>query len=129
MGPPHALPVLGALPMSSGTSTELSLSLNATGISKLVPLCSKDERPGSNIAGNPHDKPSSQFLPLNKKDEIILSHIPRFKELQNQLKGWNEWANQKVMQAAQRLSKDKVELKLLRQESSRRRRRILRKAR
>ncbi|KAK4771678.1 hypothetical protein SAY87_032210 [Trapa incisa] len=116
MGFPHALPVLGAPHMSSGTNTDLSLSLNTTAISKPVPLGSKEERLNSTIAGMPHDKSLSQFSPLNKKDEMILSLIPRVKELQNQLKGWNEWANQKVMQAARRLSKDKAELKLLRQE-------------
>ncbi|CAA0807090.1 RING/U-box superfamily protein [Striga hermonthica] len=42
--------------------------------------------------------------------------VPRARELQNQLQEWTEWANQKVMQAARRLGKDKAELKALRQE-------------
>ncbi|GAB2266386.1 hypothetical protein Dimus_001395 [Dionaea muscipula] len=47
---------------------------------------------------------------------MIVKLVPRFRELQNQLQDWTEWANQKVMQAARRLSKDKAELKTLRRE-------------
>ncbi|KAL0457348.1 UNVERIFIED_CONTAM: putative E3 ubiquitin-protein ligase [Sesamum latifolium] len=47
---------------------------------------------------------------------MIMKLVPRARELQNQLQEWTEWANQKVMQAARRLSKDKAELKTLRQE-------------
>jgi chromosome segregation ATPase len=47
---------------------------------------------------------------------MIMKLIPRARELQNQLQEWTEWANQKVMQAARRLGKDKAELKSLRQE-------------
>ncbi|KAJ8563582.1 hypothetical protein K7X08_032034 [Anisodus acutangulus] len=44
---------------------------------------------------------------------MILKLVPRVMELQSQLQEWTEWANQKVMQAARRLSKDKAELKTL----------------
>ncbi|XP_031399533.1 putative E3 ubiquitin-protein ligase RF298 [Punica granatum] len=115
-GSPPVLPVLSAPHTFSGTNTELSLSLTATSNSKSMPIGSKDEGPNCNFAGIPYDKSAGQFIPRDKKDETILSLIPRIKELQNQLNGWNEWANQKVMQAARRLSKDKAALKLLRQE-------------
>lgn len=42
--------------------------------------------------------------------------IPKVQKLQNLLQEWTEWGNQKVMQAARRLSKDKAELKTLRQD-------------
>ncbi|KAL4205385.1 hypothetical protein AMTRI_Chr01g114350 [Amborella trichopoda] len=54
--------------------------------------------------------------PNDKKDELIIKMVQRVRELQGQLQEWTEWAQQKVMQAACRLSKDKAELKSLRQE-------------
>ncbi|KAJ0035107.1 hypothetical protein Pint_24978 [Pistacia integerrima] len=67
-------------------------------------------------AGLQYDKSMGQWVPQDKKDELIVKLVPRVRELQNQLHEWTEWANQKVMQAARRLSKDKAELKTLRQE-------------
>ncbi|CAN4113521.1 unnamed protein product [Withania somnifera] len=64
----------------------------------------------------PNEKTIAQWVPQDKKDEVILKLVPRVHELQSQLEEWTEWANQKVMQAARRLSKDKDELKTLRQE-------------
>ncbi|EPS63287.1 hypothetical protein M569_11496, partial [Genlisea aurea] len=54
----------------------------------------------------------------HRRDDVnaIMKLVPRFRELQDQLQEWTEWANQKVMQAARRLSKEKAELKTLRQE-------------
>ncbi|KAL4592907.1 hypothetical protein LXL04_005914 [Taraxacum kok-saghyz] len=57
-----------------------------------------------------------QWDPQDKKDQAVLKLAPRVRELENQLHEWTEWANQKVMQAARRLGKDKTELKTLRQE-------------
>ncbi|XP_071701939.1 putative E3 ubiquitin-protein ligase RF298 [Rutidosis leptorrhynchoides] len=51
-----------------------------------------------------------------KKDEIVMKLGSRVHELQTQMQEWTEWANQKVMQAARRLGKDKTELKTLRSE-------------
>ncbi|KAL3648904.1 hypothetical protein CASFOL_005307 [Castilleja foliolosa] len=51
-----------------------------------------------------------------KKEEMIMKLVARVTELQGQLGEWTEWANQKVMQAARRLGKEKGELKGLRQE-------------
>jgi chromosome segregation ATPase len=45
----------------------------------------------------------------------ILSLKIRVKELETKLQDWTEWAQQKVMQAARRLSKDLAELKALQQ--------------
>ncbi|KAJ8622589.1 hypothetical protein MRB53_031118 [Persea americana] len=52
---------------------------------------------------------------LKGKDELLLKLI-RVRELQIQMQEWTEWGQQKVMQAAHTLNKDKAELKTLRQE-------------
>jgi chromosome segregation ATPase len=70
----------------------------------------------SSYAGILYDKSLTRWVPRDKKDEMIMKLIPRARELQNQLQEWTEWANQKVMQAARRLGKDKAEFKSLRQE-------------
>jgi hypothetical protein len=49
------------------------------------------------------------------KEETVVSLKIRIKELETQLHDQTEWAQQKVMQAARRLSKDLAELKALRQ--------------
>ncbi|XWS46761.1 hypothetical protein CRYUN_Cryun14cG0095700 [Craigia yunnanensis] len=67
-------------------------------------------------AGIPYDESQGKYIPQDEKDELILKLVPRLQELQNELHGWTQWTNQKVMQAARRLSKDQVELKSLRQE-------------
>ncbi|XP_074587453.1 putative E3 ubiquitin-protein ligase RF298 [Curcuma longa] len=56
------------------------------------------------------------LVPEDKKDEMLLILVPLMQELQAQLQDWTDWAQQKVMQAARRLSKDKAELQSLRQE-------------
>ncbi|XVF72492.1 hypothetical protein PTKIN_Ptkin12aG0125500 [Pterospermum kingtungense] len=67
-------------------------------------------------AGIPYDESLGKYIPRDEKDELILKLVPKLQELQNDLHSWTEWANQKVMQAARRLSKDQAELKSLRQE-------------
>ncbi|GLJ13967.1 hypothetical protein SUGI_0223370 [Cryptomeria japonica] len=52
----------------------------------------------------------------DRKDEMIMKMFHRAREIETQLQEWTEWAQQKVMQAARRLSKEKAELKALRQE-------------
>ena len=114
-----ALPAVNnvtALPALSAADTELSLSLPSKSDSAAVPISCTAEAPNSNYAGIPYDKSLGQWVPRDKKDEMILKLVPRVKELQNQMQEWTEWANQKVMQAARRLSKDKEELKTLKQE-------------
>ncbi|KAA3454467.1 E3 ubiquitin-protein ligase protein [Gossypium australe] len=99
-------------PALSTADTELSLSLPTKSNSTIVPTVSHSEASSSSYPGMPY----GHWAPQDKKDEMILKLVPRVQELQNQLQEWTEWANQKVMQAACRLSKDKAELKTLRQE-------------
>nr|GEV16790.1 putative E3 ubiquitin-protein ligase RF298 [Tanacetum cinerariifolium] len=72
--------------------------------------------PGPSFSAKSYDKSFQHRISHAKKDETIMKLVPRVHELQNQLQEWTEWANQKVMQAARRLGKDKTELKTLRQE-------------
>ncbi|XP_074574583.1 putative E3 ubiquitin-protein ligase RF298 [Curcuma longa] len=53
---------------------------------------------------------------LIAKDEILLKLVSHVEELKSQLHDWTEWAQEKVMQAARRLNKEKVELQILRRE-------------
>ncbi|XP_062101162.1 putative E3 ubiquitin-protein ligase RF298 isoform X2 [Humulus lupulus] len=120
-----AVPVVDAatsLPASdthhalSAADTELSLTLSTKSNSAAVPIYCTAEAPNSSYAGIPYDKSLGQWAPRDKKDEMVLKLVPRVRELQNQMQEWTEWANQKVMQAARRLGKEKEELKTLRQE-------------
>ncbi|XP_059311923.1 putative E3 ubiquitin-protein ligase RF298 [Lycium ferocissimum] len=97
---------------SPAADTELSLSLPASNMTPM-PLSYnvEDAVCAFNEKSNAHE-----WVPQDKKDEMILKLVPRVHELQSQLQEWTEWANQKVMQAARRLSKDKAELKTLQQE-------------
>ncbi|KAJ6854006.1 putative E3 ubiquitin-protein ligase RF298 [Iris pallida] len=63
-----------------------------------------------------YDKMCGNWIPQDKKDEMLLRLVPRVRELQAQLQEWTDWGQQKVMQAARRLGKDKPELLSLRQE-------------
>ncbi|KAK9288273.1 hypothetical protein L1049_016723 [Liquidambar formosana] len=113
---PSPLPIANTPTALSVAETELSLSLPTKSNSSPVPVNCIAETPNCSYAGIPYDKSLGQWVPQDKKDEMILKLVPRVRELQNQLQEWTEWANQKVMQAARRLSKDKAELKTLRQE-------------
>ncbi|MCE2054990.1 hypothetical protein HAX54_041755 [Datura stramonium] len=110
---PSSLLPVNASPAFAATNTELSLSLPAKYSSTPVPIGYNAEAStsASHIISN--EKCNAQWVPQVKKDEMILKLIPRVTELQSQLQEWTEWANQKVMQAARRLSKDKAELKTL----------------
>ncbi|KAH7522428.1 hypothetical protein FEM48_Zijuj07G0137400 [Ziziphus jujuba var. spinosa] len=103
-------------PALSAADTELSLSLSTKNSSTQVPISYAAEAPNCSYAGIPYDKSLGRWIPRDKKEEMILKLVPRVRELQNQLQEWTEWANQKVMQAARRLGKDKAELKTLRLE-------------
>ncbi|KAJ6430969.1 hypothetical protein OIU84_018474 [Salix udensis] len=119
LAPVSALPVLPAvntLHASSSADTELSLSLPAKSNSASFPASCSAEAPKSSYAGISYVKSRTHCVPHDKKDEMIIKLIPRAQELHNQLQEWTEWANQKVMQAARRLGKEKAELKSLRQE-------------
>ncbi|KAL1548287.1 putative E3 ubiquitin-protein ligase RF4 [Salvia divinorum] len=62
------------------------------------------------------DETLQKYIAEDGKDESILILVPYKYEIEKELQGWAEWANEKVMQAAQRLGKDQAELKMLRQE-------------
>ncbi|KAF2287762.1 hypothetical protein GH714_002625 [Hevea brasiliensis] len=113
---PSTLPALNASPVLAATDTELSLSLPAKIHSTSASIDCNTEEPNCSFAGIQYDKSLTQWVPRDKKDEMIMKLVPAVRELQNQLQEWTEWANQKVMQAARRLSKDKAELKSLRLE-------------
>lgn len=68
------------------------------------------------FASIPFDEALQKYIPQDEKDEAILLLVPHKQEIEKELQGWTEWANEKVMQAARRLGKDQAELKMLRQE-------------
>nr|GMD94182.1 MND1-interacting protein 1 [Ipomoea batatas]GMD97312.1 MND1-interacting protein 1 [Ipomoea batatas] len=55
-------------------------------------------------------------LQMDKEDEIIVNLIHQIKDLERQRKQQEEWAHQKVIQAARKLIDDLTELKMLRME-------------
>ncbi|KAG4971218.1 hypothetical protein JHK85_037639 [Glycine max] len=112
----NAIPAVGSPNVLSATDTDLSLSLSSNSKSPTTTVRCNNEAPNSSCMGIPHDRSLGKWIPQDRKDEMILKLVPRVRELQNQLQEWTEWANQKVMQAARRLSKDRAELKTLRQE-------------
>lgn len=57
-----------------------------------------------------------EYVPEDQKDEMIFSLIHQIKDLERQVKDRKEWAHQKAMQAARKLSHDLTELKMLRME-------------
>ncbi|KAH6827650.1 hypothetical protein C2S53_020345 [Perilla frutescens var. hirtella] len=67
-------------------------------------------------ASIPFDETLQKHVPQDDKDEAILILTPYMQDIQKELQGWTEWANEKVMQAARRLGKEQAELKMLRQE-------------
>ncbi|KAK6947443.1 hypothetical protein RJ641_000916 [Dillenia turbinata] len=59
---------------------------------------------------------NGEFVPEDQKDEMILALIQQAKDLEKQVEERKEWAHQKAMQAARKLSNDLTELKMLRME-------------
>ncbi|CAN6561363.1 unnamed protein product [Malus baccata var. baccata] len=78
----------------------------------------KDLVPLDYRAGIPYDKSLGKYVAQDEKDELILKLVPRLEELQNELESWTNWANEKIMQVSRRLSKERPELKILRQEKA-----------
>ncbi|KAG6428243.1 hypothetical protein SASPL_112494 [Salvia splendens] len=62
------------------------------------------------------DETLQEYIVEDIKDEAIRILVPHKCTIEKELQGWTEWANEKVMQAAQRLGKDRAELKMFRQE-------------
>ncbi|KAG7028402.1 MND1-interacting protein 1, partial [Cucurbita argyrosperma subsp. argyrosperma] len=56
------------------------------------------------------------FVAEDQKDEVIVNLLHQIKELERQVKERKEWAHEKAMQAAKKLSHDLTELKILRME-------------
>ncbi|KAL4570253.1 hypothetical protein LXL04_025904 [Taraxacum kok-saghyz] len=102
--------------------TETSPKTNTHNPSELSPSETETELSLSNsqkhdtFSSISYDKSFQEWISHAKKDETIMKLVPKVHELQNQLQEWTEWANQKVMQAARRLGKDKSELKTLKLE-------------
>jgi hypothetical protein len=117
---PSALPATGNASTSTlpAADTKLPMSSPSEKKSNPKPQVKTSEPPKipDYYAGIPYDKSLGKYVPQNEKDELILKLVPRLQELQDELQGWTEWANEKVMQAARRLGKDQAELKALRQE-------------
>ncbi|KAK7270244.1 hypothetical protein RIF29_23247 [Crotalaria pallida] len=67
-------------------------------------------------AGIPYDESLGKYVPRDHKDELILNLAPRVKLMQDELQGWSNWANKKVMQVTAKLGKLQPELKMLRKE-------------
>lgn len=57
-----------------------------------------------------------EYVPEDQKDEMIFGLFHQIKDLERQVKERKEWAHQKAMQAARKLSHDLTELKMLRME-------------
>ncbi|KAH9605671.1 hypothetical protein KSS87_021522 [Heliosperma pusillum] len=98
----------------SSASAKFTIESKCTELSLSLPT--RSDASDHSCCGMPHDKCMTEWAPFTKKDEMIMKLMPRIRELQNELEVWTEWANQKVMQATQRLGKDRTELKTLRQE-------------
>ncbi|KAK3193921.1 hypothetical protein Dsin_025231 [Dipteronia sinensis] len=123
-------------PRAAASSTDISHSVVPTS-SQLAPVSDRSSTlpaPNSELAassstekindpktpdyyaGIPFDESLGKYVSQNTKDEIILNLVPQRDELQKEVNNWTEWANQKVIQAARRLSLDQPELKALRKE-------------
>ncbi|CAM8924379.1 unnamed protein product [Rhodiola kirilowii] len=96
--------------------TELSLWAPGTKPCSQAPVGGHIGVSGINYDESVLNKPIGRFSGSEARDSVIIKLAPRVQELQSQLEEWTEWANQKVMQAARRLGKEKAELKSLRQE-------------
>lgn len=98
------------------TGLTLSLSsVNNTCLS-IAPESNAEATNCSDHSLIPSSMTCRDLVPEDKKDEMLLILVPLMHELQAHLQDWTDWAQQKVMQAARRLSKDKAELQSLRQE-------------
>ncbi|KAF8700680.1 hypothetical protein HU200_034029 [Digitaria exilis] len=100
-------------------STDLSLSLPSSSDSFAPSLNHDSNTEGMDSSSKinfSYDEEQKVWIPQDKKDEIILILVQRQKELQAHMRDWTDWAQQKVMQVAHRLAKEKEELQSLRKE-------------
>ncbi|KAE9599023.1 hypothetical protein Lal_00044163 [Lupinus albus] len=100
---------------SSNTSNAAGLD-RSEDRSSTRPIQCNNEEPDSNCVAIPNSKSLSEWIPQENKDELIMKLIPKVQELQDQIKKWTEWGNQKIMQAAHQLSQDNTLRKTLKKE-------------
>ena len=112
------LGIKGTISMLPTAETKLPISSPVEKKSNPKPQVSISETPKipDYYTGIPYENSLGKHVAQNEKDELILKLVPRLQELQDELQGWTEWANEKVMHAAHRLGKDQRELKALRLE-------------
>lgn len=94
-------------------NTELSLALPFDSINKGIGGYTQSS---NNYYGSSFDNLNRHYVAQDRKDELLNKLVSHVHDLQTQLQEWSEWAQQKVMQAARRLGKDKAELQALRHE-------------
>ncbi|XP_042443934.1 putative E3 ubiquitin-protein ligase RF298 [Zingiber officinale] len=102
----------------SSLMSECNASAGELNSSTHPPLSLSDETSSlASVPGLPSSRQaSSNWTPMNVKDEILVKLLARIEVLKTQLQDWTDWGQQKVMQAARRLNKEKAELQSLRQE-------------
>lgn len=110
--------ISGTLPTKDTISTPMvNANTSAPGkLSKSKPELSFSAKILDYCAGIPFDEALGKYVPRDEKDGLILKFISRVQELQDELQGWNNWTNQKVMQVTNRLGKLQGEFKTLRKE-------------
>lgn len=106
--------------LSSRTELSLATASAASASTEIssVNYCEEE----SSVNGSLPNVSINQILGCTEVDgeegrtDVLWQLVDRVKDLEVQLQEWTEWAQQKVMQAARRLSKDTAELKALRLE-------------
>nr|GLL42624.1 putative E3 ubiquitin-protein ligase RF298 [Ipomoea trifida] len=81
--------------------------------SKAAAIVKQESKPTVKASGS-SAVPSSVLI--SEKDERIMTLMMHKQLLQQELEGWTDWASEKVREAAQKLSKEQPELRMLRQE-------------
>ncbi|CAJ2629244.1 E3 ubiquitin-protein ligase rf298-like protein [Trifolium pratense] len=101
-------------------STKDATSTSTTGKTtkpKPKPCSAATQKIQNYCAGIPLDETSGKYVPRDEKDEQILKLVSRAQELQDEVQSWNDWANKKVMQAADKLRRLQFESKSLKKEA------------
>lgn len=108
-GAVYALPAVNTKtpePSSLQTEPAPKIGSDKSGSSEVPDYC----------AGITYDESLGKYIPQDDKEETILRLASHMKALQREVQVWSDWANEKVMQATRKLSKDQAELKMLKQE-------------
>ncbi|KAK7270246.1 hypothetical protein RIF29_23250 [Crotalaria pallida] len=99
-------PIVNANISASDATSKPKSAQSSSDAQKILDYC----------AGIPYDESLGKYVPQDQKDELILKLAPQVQLMQNELQGWSNWANQKVMQVTAKLGKLQPELKMLRKE-------------